>query len=454
VTVGVAGDIARIVRTRLLRFKAVKRGQPRAIERPSLARLAPELVSAARHCAEVLRGHGVQTWLVGGAVRDLALGRAPKDVDLACAAVPAELERLFPRTHSVGRAFGTVVVPTPGGLDVQITTFRGESDYSDGRRPSAVHFGASLEEDAERRDFTCNALYLDPLTDELRDPTGGLADLAQGRLRCVGDPALRFAEDGLRLLRLVRFAAELDLAIEPATRAGAAGAKTALRGVSPERVLAEFARLCAGPAPAWAVGELAALALLDGLPGLRHLASSLPERLTALSRLERPELPEFLALLFRPVGDELQGALEALGELRPARTELAFARLVWSLEKELALQLASTPPPGRARLYRLLREPAFPHAWRVHLAWRATPAPRDLEAERKALPREALWPSPLVTSRELERAGVPRGPRWGELLRAAEDAQLEGQLREASEVEAWLARQLGGSTPPGERAGG
>lgn len=430
-------------------------GQPRAIVRPRAAALPPALAAAAHHCAEVLHAHGERAWLVGGAVRDLALARIPKDADLACAAVPEVLERLFPRTHAVGRAFGTVVVHTPGGLDVQITTFRGESEYVDGRRPERVHFGRSLEEDAERRDFTCNALYLDPLDDSLRDPTGGLVDLAAGKLRCVGDPERRFAEDGLRLLRLVRFAAEFALAIEPATRAAAGVAGAALRGVSAERVLAELVRLCAGPAPGWAVAELEALGLLGRLPGFARLApAALAARVQALQRLPRPEPGELLALLFRPLDGNVEGALAALSELRPARAELDTARRIWGLEGALAAELGPAPAAGRARLVRLLRDPAFPAAWRVYLAWHPGTPRRDLAAERAALSAESLAPTPLVTSRELERAGVPRGPRWGELLRAAEDAQLEGELREAAEVEAWLARQLGGSgaSPAGPSA--
>src|SRR5262245_13356451 len=171
------------------------------MQRPTVAHLPGELARAARAIAVVLARAGRRGWLVGGAVRGLALGVEPRDADLATAATPDEIERLFPRTYAVGKAFGTVVVHS-GAADVQVTTFRTESAYKDARRPDEVRFGTSLEEDAARRDFTCNALYLDPLSDEFRDPTGGLDDLELRRLRCVGDPARRFAEDGLRLLRL------------------------------------------------------------------------------------------------------------------------------------------------------------------------------------------------------------------------------------------------------------
>src|SRR5688572_25680129 len=174
---------------------------------PSMAHMPPELAQAARWIAAELGGRGRRAWLVGGAVRDLALEREPKDADLASAALPEEIERLFPRTHAVGRAFGTVVVSC-GTLDLQVTTFRAESCYDDARRPSAVRFSSRLEEDAARRDFTANALYLDPLSDELVDPTGGLADLQSGRLRCVCAPSERFADDGLRMLRPTRLEAQ------------------------------------------------------------------------------------------------------------------------------------------------------------------------------------------------------------------------------------------------------
>src|SRR5437867_2007197 len=190
------------------------------MRRPTMEHLPLELARAARTVAGVLGTAGHRTWLVGGAVRDLALGIEPKDADLASAARPEEIEALFPSTHAVGRAFGTVVVRC-GTADLQVTTFRAEAGYDDARRPSHVRFGTTLVEDAARRDFTCNALYLDPLNDEFIDPTGGLADLAARRLRCVGDPVQRFAEDGLRLLRLARLAAEHGLAIDQATHAGA-----------------------------------------------------------------------------------------------------------------------------------------------------------------------------------------------------------------------------------------
>ncbi|NOT28846.1 MAG: CCA tRNA nucleotidyltransferase [Planctomycetes bacterium] len=408
--------------------------------------LPPELARAVRSVAATLRSAGQRAWLVGGAVRDLALGAQPVDADLASAARPEELERLFPETHAVGRAFGTVVVHC-AGLDVQVTTFRAESGYDDARRPTHVSFSASLEEDAARRDFTCNALYLDPLNDELADPTGGLADLAARRLRCVGDPATRFAEDGLRLLRLARLAAQHGLELDARTWHGARGALDALRGVSPERVLAELVRIAEGAQPVRAVTLLFELGVLGVLPGLNSLCEvprPLAERCAALTRLGSCAAASFFATLFQPVpGAQHDSFTKALLELRPPRALHQRVVRIWELEPSVDACLAEIAlgAERRARWIRLVRAEEFADALAVWSAWH----PCEHEREREDLGKRAielahdeLWPTPLVTSAELARAGVPRGPRWSELLRAAEDAQLDGELHTLEEARAWL----------------
>jgi tRNA nucleotidyltransferase/poly(A) polymerase len=411
------------------------------MERPSVERLPLNLARAAR----LVAGH--RAWLVGGAVRDLALGVTPKDADLASAATPDELARLFPATFAVGKAFGTVVVHTDDA-DVQVTTFRLESGYDDARRPTHVAFGTSLEEDAARRDFTCNALYLDPLTDELVDPTGGLADLAEKRLRCVGDPRQRFAEDGLRLLRVARLAAEHGLAVDAETRAGARGSLEALRGVSAERELAELERMAAGADPARALRLLHELGVLARVTGVAALGPPpLERRVEAVERLARDGPARVLATLFRPADPaQTASALAALLELRPARELSERVRRTWALEGELVacLDELARGDVRRARAVRLLRAAEQADALAVWTAWH--PEERAEERRRLAslaerLGHDALWPAPLVTSADLARAGVPRGPRWGELLRAAEDAQLDGELTDAESARAWLERR-------------
>jgi tRNA nucleotidyltransferase/poly(A) polymerase len=410
-----------------------------------MVHMPAELARAARSVAEVLGAAGRRAWLVGGAVRDLALEVEPQDVDLASAARPEELERLFAATYAVGKAFGTVVVRS-GSQDVQVTTFRAEAGYDDARRPSHVRFAEHLEEDAARRDFTCNALYLDPLSDELVDPAGGLADLGARRLRCVGVPGKRFAEDGLRLLRLARLAAQHGFAIEEETRAAACNSLEALRGLSPERVFAELQRMALGSAPARAVGLLQSLGVLERLPGLgtldRHAA-----RVEALARLERGGEACFFATLFRPgAPDLLEPALAGLWALRPPRALHQGVQRILELGIELGafLDEFAHGRERRARWIRLVRAPEYEDAQAVFGAWNPARLARErelLRARTAGLTAAELWPPALVTSAELARAGIPRGPRWSALLHAAEELQLEGELRTPEEARAWLARR-------------
>jgi tRNA nucleotidyltransferase (CCA-adding enzyme) len=195
---------------------------------------------------ERLQSAGHEAYLVGGCVRDLASGRAPQDWDVATQAVPAEVQRLFRRVIPTGIAHGTVTVLVPGG-QVEVTTYRVEEGYADGRRPDRVEFRRDLTEDLARRDFTINAMAFDPRAVELKDPFGGLEDLSQGRVRCVGEAAARFAEDGLRPLRAVRFATVLAFELEAATAAAIPGALGVFRKVAQERVRDEFLKLLVAP---------------------------------------------------------------------------------------------------------------------------------------------------------------------------------------------------------------
>ena len=170
----------------------------------------------ALHVIRTLRADGHQAYVVGGCVRDQLLGAQPKDWDVATSARPEQVEALFPRTIGVGKSFGVILVVLDGH-ESEVATFRGESEYSDGRHPDSVHF-TDAEEDARRRDFTINALFYDPEEQCVLDFVGGLADLDAHLLRTVGEPEERFAEDHLRLLRAVRFAARTGFTLEARTR--------------------------------------------------------------------------------------------------------------------------------------------------------------------------------------------------------------------------------------------
>lgn len=439
--------------------------------KPSTRHLSRPLAEAARAIAERVAGAGARAWVVGGAVRDLCLGNKVRDLDMCSALEPERLEELFEHTVPVGKAFGTVIVVVDD-LPVEVTTFRSERGYSDGRRPDGVVYGATPEEDAERRDFTCNALFLDPLTDELLDPTGGVADLEAGVLRTVGDPAERFAEDALRLLRLARFHARYDLEVEPATLAAARDAAAGLARISRERVLDELAKLLTRRNAHGAVGLLAETGLLEAaLPGLEalhgpHRSESVGDRLAALEWLESTDLAAGLAVLLDPLGGAREPALALLDGLKPSRELRRDVAAAWSLldamealEPQEGPEAGHLPPPGpeRAARLRVLRDPAWPRARDLAAAWGDDRAldpdlegghlghvGRELAELGQGLSDERLHPAPLLGSADLRDAGVAPGPRYGELLAAAEDLQLQGLLSDRGAALAWLAEQAAG----------
>ena len=193
-----------------------------------------------------LQSAGFSAFWVGGCVRDFLLGRAPGDYDIATSALPEQIERLFRHTVAVGRKFGVMVV-IEGEEQFQVATFRAEADYRDGRRPEIIVF-ADARADAERRDFTVNGLFFDPIAEQLHDWVGGEADLRAKVIRTIGSPEERFAEDHLRMLRAVRFAAQLDFEIEPATFAALQVNAAKIKLISAERVRDELLKLFS-PAP-------------------------------------------------------------------------------------------------------------------------------------------------------------------------------------------------------------
>ncbi len=270
-----------------------------------------------------LREHGHKAYLVGGCVRDLLLGREPADYDVTTDAIPKEVMRIFPETYAVGAQFGVVLVPqpekevasnvspetprcrdvtcyvSPKANAVEVATFRSDIGYSDGRHPDQVRFSKDPREDVERRDFTINGLLLDPVTNEVLDFVAGRKDLEAGIIRTIGDPNRRFAEDKLRMLRAVRFAARFDYAIEPATFQATQKLASQIHQVSRERVRDELSKmLTEGRARQ-------AFVLLDQ-SGLLH--EVLPE-IEAMKGVEQP--PQF-----HPEGDVFVHTLLLLDKYR------------------------------------------------------------------------------------------------------------------------------------------
>jgi tRNA nucleotidyltransferase (CCA-adding enzyme) len=217
--------------------------------------LSIDVPVAARALAATLAQHGHRAWVVGGCVRDAMLGRTPHDWDLCTTARPDVLMRIFPEAIPTGLQHGTITV-VRDGVPYEITTLRGDGTYSDGRRPDEVIFLEDIVGDLARRDFTVNAMAYDPLEGVLEDPHGGRLDLARGRLRCVGEAAQRFAEDGLRVMRAVRFMATLEFTLDAATEVALPQAAEGLACVSVERVRDEWCKLLRAPRPAAALSAM------------------------------------------------------------------------------------------------------------------------------------------------------------------------------------------------------
>ncbi|MBL8857587.1 MAG: CCA tRNA nucleotidyltransferase [Planctomycetes bacterium] len=414
--------------------------------------LSTLLARHAREVAERLARHGARAWIVGGAVRDLALGREVADVDMASRAAPDIVEQEFERTIPLGRSFGTVVIHL-AGADIEHTTFRREDGYQDGRHPGRIEFGATIEEDASRRDFLCNALYLDPLTNEVGDPCGGLAELAAGRLSCVGDPSRRFNEDGLRIVRLARFAGQLGLQPTPDTIAAAQTSLGALRGVSRERLRLEFESSMTRGDLGIMLANLELTGALDTvLPGWN--TSDRRERVTRTLRHlpAQPGVTLGFALLFDPeiCPDETPDRAAArLADLRPARALLDHVRGAWQLSAEFRAH----PAPTRATRIRWLRRPECDTALALisARAQASGSAPAGLEALRAERARYTpldLTPAPLLTAADLAAHGLKPGPLYGTLLGEIETLQLELEITGRDEALQWLAARLqdGGNT--------
>ncbi len=421
-----------------------------------------------------LRENKHQAYLVGGCVRDLLLGCEPADFDVTTSATPDEVMRIFPETYAVGAQFGVVLVPDPREKDstVEVATFRSDIGYSDGRHPDEVRFSKTPQDDVARRDFTINGLLLDPiaedgnvrepLTDGILDFVGGRKDLEAKLVRTIGEPEKRFAEDKLRMLRGVRFAARLGYAIEPATFAAMKKLAPQIHQVSRERVRDELTlMLTEGHAKQ-------AFQLLDE-SGLLH--EVLPE-IEAMKGVAQP--PQF-----HPEGDVFVHTLMLLEKLpHPCSATLAWGALLHDVGKPPTFRVApdrirfdghvdigvkmaeeicrrlrfsgsdteqivalvknhmrfgSVQQMKESTFKKFVRMPLFDEHLQLHRL--------DAESSNKildfynftrekmaAMPPEAIRPAPLLSGEDLIAAGYAPGPRFKEILSAVEDAQLEGRL--------------------------
>ncbi len=383
-----------------------------------------------------LREAGHKAYFAGGCVRDLLLGQSPKDYDIATNAPPGRVRELFPSTQAVGAAFGVILVRQRKS-QIEVATFRTDGDYSDGRRPDSVKF-TTAEEDAQRRDFTINGLFLDPVEDRVIDYVGGQADLAAKVIRAIGDPAARFGEDYLRMLRAVRFAARLGFAIEPATAAAIKSLAGRITQISPERIADELRRMLIAPTRAAAWRMLESTELLPKL--FRGIAGAGPSgELMAATEGDRAisfPLVLAVALLSFASVEQLREPW-AKDAVRKVRTLLKLSNEerddLQSILLDASALLYSDQP--RARLMRFMAKPTAADTRKLlAVLARAGVANDGVAAVEKSLkPLESLDcnPAPWVNGDHLVAAGLNPGPKFKGVLDAVYDAQLEARVSDA-----------------------
>lgn len=393
---------------------------------------------------ETLRKAGHEAYLVGGCVRDLWLGLAPKDFDLASGATPDEVEKLFPRTEGVGRAFGVMLVVTENG-PVEVARFRADAEYEDGRRPTGVAF-SSPEEDAKRRDFTINALFYDPAKGEVIDYVGGINDLERKRIRCVGDPELRFQEDSLRMLRAARFHAQLAPAgflLDEALVRAVQGAAPRLSLVSRERVTQELEKILRSEDPGTGLLDLVILGLWEPVFGTPPPPASLYADFGVLGEAFRSlaGAAPGPALFFAAAAAWIPGLRGEERFVLPRECKAALRKVPTLQER-----LRGYGPLDRAGKKRLLAEPYVLEAIAI-LRVRGDEALLDLLDE--ALADRERWtvagslnPPPLVSGDDLLALGLKPGPRIKEVLDAVRAAQLGEELDGREEALALARRML------------
>lgn len=411
---------------------------------------------------ERLQAAGFTALFVGGCVRDQMLSRQLKDLDIATSATPPEVARLFPGAVPVGAHFGVMLIE-----GVEVATFRSDGAYSDGRRPDEVRFETDPRADASRRDFTINAMFFDPVSREFRDYFDGHGDLRRKLIRCVGDPARRFAEDHLRMLRAVRFAARLDFEIEEETHKAIVEAAATIRSVSAERVRDELNRILTEG------GARRGFELLDETGLLVHV---LPE-ISAMKGVEQP--PQY-----HPEGDVWTHTLIMLGLMREPSVPLAWGVLLHDVGKPATFERApdrirfsghekvgaamardilnrlkfsndevreiealvanhmrfkDVPRMKPSTLKRFLRLDGFERLLELHRI-DATSSGGKLEnyglvqSALAAMGPEVLRPPRLVNGHDLIQLGFVPGPLLSDLLREVEDAQLDGRIATREEA--------------------
>ncbi|MCH8528446.1 MAG: CCA tRNA nucleotidyltransferase [Kiritimatiellae bacterium] len=429
-----------------------------------------KLYPSAFRVSETLRAAGFEALFAGGCVRDWLLGRVPKDIDVASNATPEEVEGLFERTHALGRAFGVIQVMM-GEEAFEVTTFRRDLAYSDGRRPEGI-VPSTPEEDARRRDFSINGLFLDPVSGEVIDFVGGREDLKHGIIRAIGDPLDRFREDHLRMLRAVRFAAVLGFEMEEDTRAAIRTRAADLGRISVERIRTEFVRLLTESARAGdAVELLDRCGLLEqilpeflDLRGCEQPPEWHPEgdvwthTVMMLNELTCPSPRLALAVLLHDIGKPATRTVDADGRIRFMGHAQVGARMAgaWmrrmkfsnALREEVTglvdrhMNFMNVKQMRVATRKRFVASPTIGDELELHrvdclCSNGITETYEILQQVRKAVEAEEALPEPWVNGRDLVGLGL-KGPAVGKWKRRAYDEQLEGRFESKEALMGWV----------------
>jgi poly(A) polymerase len=442
-------------------------------KRPASYKAAAQMVlklKTARH----------EAFFVGGCVRDLLRGVDPPDYDIVTSATPDEVCSLFSHTVPVGASFGVVIV-IDGGHRYEVATFRTEGEYRDGRRPDTVSF-ATAEDDVQRRDFTINALLMNPQTGDIIDYIDGRTDLLKRIIRTIGDPGKRFSEDYLRMLRAVRFAAGLDYRIDPDTFEAIKRLASAIRCISPERIRDELTKIITRGDPRRGMELLAETGLLQevlpevsdlcgvGQPARYHPEGDVWEHVLRMLALfpghERPEIDSCLAwgIIMHDIGkactrSEDESGIHFYGHVREGERiageimrRLRFSR--GEIEAVLALihchmLFINVREMRPNRLKRFLRMPDFQRHLELHrLDCLGSHGFLDnyhfCVDKLSEIAKEDLYPPRLLKGGDLIEMGFPPGPLFREILRAVEDAQLDGYISTPEEARRMVMDQWGG----------
>ena len=446
-----------------------------------------ELYEVAKEVVSILRAKGYSAFCVGGCARDTFMDIAPYEYDITTSATPEAVTEIFPHTVPIGASFGVILVLV-GEYQFEVATFRKDESYSDGRHPDKVTYSSDVEEDVLRRDFTINGMLYDPLQEVLLDYTGGMDDIRAGVVRAIGEPYERFSEDKLRMMRAVRFCARYGFEIEKSTYDAIVELAPLISQVSGERIRDELVKIISQDNPG------SGLMLLSETGLLRYILPEIEE----MRGVEQP--PQF-----HPEGDVFVHTCLVLDKLYDntggsVSPELALAALLHDvgkpptfsvtdrirfnahdrvgadMSKKICKQLKLSNKQSDL-IYELIREhlkfkdvfkmrkstlkrfigmPNFEEHLVLHLAdcmasHGSTDAYDFIINKFEELGEEEIKPKPLIGGRELIDLGYQPGPLFSEILRAVEEAQLEGEIQSVREALDLVARKFPPeSIKPGE----